>query len=211
MATVSPFQASGIRGFLHVPANPARQALVLTHGAGGNCDAPVLVEAANAFCAAGLHVLRFDLPFRQRRPTGPPPRGTAVEDRDALRNAVAEMRDIVSVGRIVLGGHSYGGRQGSMLAATAPAVADMLLLFSYPLHPPKKPAQLRTEHFPVLRIPVVFVHGTNDGFGSVEELRAAVAVIPAPTTILPISGAGHDLKRGRFDLSPVVAAVQEKL
>jgi len=211
MATVSPFQASGIRGFLHVPANPARQALVLTHGAGGNCDAPVLVEAANAFCAAGLHVLRFDLPFRQRRPTGPPPRGSAVEDRDALRNAVAEMRDMVSGGRIVLGGHSYGGRQGSMLAATAPAVADMLLLFSYPLHPPKKPAQLRTEHFPDLRIPVVFVHGTNDGFGSVEELRAAVAAIPAPTTILPIAGAGHDLKRGRFDLSPVVAAVQEKL
>ena len=206
MATVSPFQASGIRGFLHVPASPVRQALVLTHGAGGNCDAPVLVEAAKAFCAAGLHVLRFDLPFRQRRPTGPPPRGSAAEDRGAQRSAVAEIRDMVA-GRIVLGGHSYGGRQASMLAAAEPAVADMLLLFSYPLHPPKKPEQLRTEHFPDLRIPAVFVHGTNDGFGSVEELRAAVAAIPAPTTILPIAGAGHDLKRGRFDLAGAVAAV----
>jgi predicted alpha/beta-hydrolase family hydrolase len=207
MATVSPFQAHGIRGFLHVPASQLRQALVLTHGAGGNCDAPVLVEAANAFCAVGLHVLRFDLPFRQRRPTGPPPRGSAVEDRGALRSAVAEMRDMVSAGRIVLGGHSYGGRQASMLAAAEPAVADMLLLFSYPLHPPKKPAQTRTEHFPDLRIPAVFVHGTNDGFGTVEELRAAVASIPAPTTVLPVDGAGHDLKRGRFDLTGAVAAV----
>jgi uncharacterized protein len=43
---------------------------VLTHGAGGNANAPLLVAAANAFCDDGWHVLRCDLPFRQRRPTG---------------------------------------------------------------------------------------------------------------------------------------------
>lgn len=183
-----------------------RQGLVLTHGAGGNCDAPVLVEAAKAFCAAGIHVLRFDLPFRQRRPSGPPPRGSAVEDRRGLARAAAAMRGIVG-GRIVLGGHSYGGRQATMLAAEQPDVADALLLFSYPLHPPKKPAQPRTEHFANLHVPAVFVHGTNDGFGSIEELRAAATLIPARTTVFPVAGAGHDLKRGRFHMEAVIALV----
>jgi uncharacterized protein len=206
MAGAAAFQSGDVRGFLHVPSTAARLGLVLTHGAGGTCDAPVLMAAAEAFCAVGFHVLRFDLPFRQKRPTGPPPRGSAAEDRLGIRAAVAAMRGIVP-GRIVLGGHSYGGRQATMLAAEMADVADALLLFSYPLHPPKKPEQLRTEHFPRLRTQAVFVHGTKDGFGSVEEIRAAVAAIPARTTVLAVDGAGHDLKRGRFDFAAVLAAL----
>ena len=94
-----------------------------------------------------------------------------------------------------------------MLAAEEPAIADGLLLFSYPLHPPKKPDQLRTMHFPSLRTPALFVHGTRDGFGSVNELEAALVLIPAPTKILIIDGAGHDLKGGQFDFAPVIAAL----
>jgi hypothetical protein len=94
-----------------------------------------------------------------------------------------------------------------MLAAEDSTVASGLLLLSYPLHPPKKPGQLRTEHFPQLRIPAVFVHGTTDGFGSVAELKAAVALIAAATQVIAIAGAGHDLKRGRFDFQPVMAAL----
>ena len=90
---------------------------------------------------------------------------------------------------------------------TNPRLAAALLLFSYPLHPPGKPDRLRTEHFPRLRVPAVFVHGASDPFGSYQELRSAVALIPVPTEIIPIAGAGHDLKRGRFDLGPVVAAL----
>jgi len=101
----------------------------------------------------------------------------------------------------VLAGHSYGGRQASLLAADEPAIAAALLLFSYPLHPPAKPLQLRTQHFPNLRVPTTFVHGTADPFGSLAELEAAIAAIPAPTDIIPIEKAGHDLKRGRFDLA----------
>jgi predicted alpha/beta-hydrolase family hydrolase len=110
-------------------------------------------------------------------------------------------------GTIFLGGHSYGGRQASMLAAEQSELAERLLLLSYPLHPPNKPAQLRTAHFPDLRTPAVFVHGTGDPFGSIDELEAALTAIPARTDLLSIEGAGHDLKRGRFDLGRVVAAV----
>jgi hypothetical protein len=74
-----------VRGFLHCPTNSAEDSLVLTHGAGANCDSPLLVALADAFCASGLTVLRCDLPFRQLRPQGPPPRGSAERDQHGLR------------------------------------------------------------------------------------------------------------------------------
>src|SRR5436305_1072224 len=144
-AHLEPFSNSddtpAVRGFLHRPAEPSGDGLVLTHGAGGNCNAPLLVALGEKFADAGWTVLRCDLPFRQLRPTGPP-RGNGSEDRDGLRRAVEALRKLVP-GRVFLGGQSYGGRQASMLAAAEPGLADGLLLLSYPLHPPGKPAQLR--------------------------------------------------------------------
>jgi len=219
MTSVVAFEADCVRGFLHRPGSAPDglpgAGLVLTHGAGGNSTAPLLVAAADAFSAAGLHVLRCDLPFRQRRPSGPPSPAGAAADRAGLRTAVAALRAIAQGAivpcRVILGGQSYGGRQATLLAADEPELAQALLLFSYPLHPPGKPERLRTEHFPRLRAPALFVHGTADPFGSIAELRAGVALIPAPTQIMPIEHAGHDLRRGRFDLAAVVAASLDQL
>ncbi len=187
-----------VRGFLHEPEAGNGNGLVLTHGAGGNCKAAVLVAVAESFEAAGWYVLRCDLAFRQRRPFGPPSPATAGQDRDSLRAAVAAMRRLVK-GKVVLGGQSYGGRQASMLAAEKPAVAEGLLLLSYPLHAPGKPGQLRTAHFPQLRTPGLFVQGTKDPFATIEELRAALDLIPARTMLIEVAGAGHDLAKGKFD------------
>jgi uncharacterized protein len=180
-----------VRGFLHRPAGPAGDWLILTHGAGSNCNAPLLVTLADSFCASGLTVLRCDLPFRQLRPHGPP-RGSAERDQAGIRAAIAAVRRETS-GRVFLGGHSYGGRQASMLAAGEPGLVDCLLLLSYPLHPPQKPGELRTAHFPRLQIPALFIHGTRDGFGSIEELTSALKLIPARTELLSVTGAGHEL------------------
>lgn len=103
-------------------------------------------------------------------------------------------------GPVILGGHSYGGRQATLLAAEEPGLADALLLLSYPLHPPNKPEQLRTAHFPALRTPALFVHGSKDPFGTIEEMRAALELIPAKKELLALSGLGHDLAQGRFDV-----------
>src|SRR5437868_6258698 len=130
---IVPFEENGVRGFLHRPVKSCGDGMVLTHGAGGNCNGPLLAAASAAFSDSGFHVLRCDLPFRQRRPTGPPSPATAAQDRDGLRRAVAAMRGIAP-GRVALGGQSYGGRQATMLAAEAPTLVDALLLFSYPLH-----------------------------------------------------------------------------
>lgn len=204
------FAAPCVSGFLHEPQVPGGGGLVLTHGAGGNCRAPLLVAAAEQFAAAGLSVLRIDLPFRQRRPSGPPSPSGAAADRAGLEEAVAALR-LREPGPIMLGGQSYGGRQATILAADEPDLAAALLLFSYPLHPPGKPERLRTEHFPRIRVPALFIHGTADPFGTIAELRAAVEAIPASTRVMPVDGAGHDLRRGRFDLAPVVAAALDLL
>jgi predicted alpha/beta-hydrolase family hydrolase len=80
-----------------------------------------------------------------------------------------------------------------MLCAGEPDLVAGLLLLSYPLHPPRKPAQLRVQHLPELRVPALFVHGTRDPFGSIEEMEAALKLIPAKTELLKVEGAGHDL------------------
>jgi predicted alpha/beta-hydrolase family hydrolase len=181
-----------VRGFLHSPANANGDALILTHGAGSDCNAPLLVSLAEAFAAHGYTVLRCDLPFRQERRTGPPFPGNAERDRAGLRNAVAALRKRVS-GRVFLGGHSYGGRQSTILCAAEPNLVAGLLLLSYPLHPPRKPDQLRVQHLPNVRTPSLFVHGTRDPFGSVEEMTNALQLIPAKTELMKVEGAGHDL------------------
>jgi len=206
MSSREPFSGDGVRGVLHRPGTPGTDGLVLAHGAGGNCDAPVLVAAADAICGAGLAVLRIDLPFRQRRPRGPPSPHTATDDRAGLRRAADALRKIAP-GRIFVGGHSYGGRQATLLAAEDPAAAAGLLLLSYPLHPPDKPDNLRTRHFPQLRNACVFVHGSKDPFGSLDEMQSALALIAPPPTLIPVANAGHDLARGRLDWRPVIDAL----
>jgi len=189
-----PFAAPGVRGVLHSPDAGNGDILILTHGAGSNCQAPLLVRLARAFEAAGYLVLRYDLPFRQQRPKGPPFPSSAARDREGIARVV-ELARTMARGRVCVGGHSYGGRQSAMLAADTPRLADMLLLLSYPLHPPQQPEKKRTAFFPDLRIPALFVHGTADPFASLEELRDAMALIPARTDLLAVEGAGHDLAR----------------
>ncbi len=95
-----------------------------------------------------------------------------------------------------------------MLCADQPDLVEGLLLLSYPLHPPRKPAQLRVQHLPQLQVPALFVHGTRDPFGSVEEMETAVKMIPAKTKLLTVDGAGHDLGfKGKAVWGEVVSEV----
>jgi len=218
-----------VRGFLHRPQAPNGNALVLTHSAGANAQAPLLVALADTFSAKGFTVLRSNLPYRQTRSFGPPGPADAARDRAGLSNAVACLKEIVgapllaglaergdfpasalddSGGRIFLAGHSYGGRQASMLAAEEPDLVTGLLLLSYPLHPPRRRDEQRTQHLPDLRTPTLFVHGTRDPFGAVEELKRATRMIPARTKLLEVEGAGHDLgfkgKGKKAELAPLI-------
>ena len=209
LSSIEPFEDASagpaVRGFLHRPAGPPGRGLVLTHGAGSDCEAPLLLAVAGAFARAGFTVLRCDLPFRQARAVGPPSPTGAARDRVGLRRAVGALQSLVR-GHVSLAGHSYGGRQASLLLAEEPGLAEALLLLSYPLHPPRRPDQWRTGHFPALRTPALFVHGSRDPFGSLCELSGAMRLIPAPTALVSVDEAGHDLARGSAPLTPIVEA-----
>jgi uncharacterized protein len=175
--------------------------MALFHGAGSNCEAGLMTAVAEAFSQSGVLVFRGDLPFRQQRAKGPP-RGNPKHDQEGIRRAAEELRSLTPETPIFLAGHSYGGRQCSILAAEDPLVAAALLLLSYPLHPPGNASSLRTGHFPALRTPVLFVHGTRDPFGTIEELQTALISIPPRTELVVIEGAGHGVPESVATLLP---------
>lgn len=192
-----PMDLEAIAGIAHEPAGVAAGAVVLTHGAGGSRDSPMLVKVCDQWAGRGWLAIRFNLPYRRRRPKGPPS-GSAKADQEGIVEAV-ELARALGGGPVLAGGHSYGGRMTSMAVADGLPV-DVLTLFSYPLHPPGKPERARTEHLPRLSVPTVFTHGTSDPFGTIDEVRAAAALVAAPTEVIEITGARHDLVSKTLDV-----------
>jgi hypothetical protein len=194
-----------IAGIVHQPDGDAVGVVVLTHGAGGSRESPLLKKACDEWARRGWIAVRYNLPYRRRRPTGPPS-GSAATDRAGIADAVGAARKLAA-GPLIAGGHSYGGRQTSMAVADEGLPIDVLTLFSYPVHPPGKPERSRTEHLPRIGIPTVFTHGSSDPFGTIGEVRAAAALISAPTEVVEISGARHDLGSKTIDVAgPAVEA-----
>ncbi|OBJ06380.1 alpha/beta family hydrolase [Mycobacterium sp. 1465703.0] len=201
-----------IAGIAHEPAGDHRGdpngIVVLTHGAGGNRDSPLLQQVCDEWAQRGWLAVRYNLPYRRRRPTGPPS-GSATADRAGIVEAITLCRGLAD-GPLIAGGHSYGGRQTSMVVAAGDAAVDVLTLFSYPVHPPGKPERPRTEHLPDITVPTVFTHGTSDPFGTPDELRAAAALITGTTAVVEIASARHDLRSKTLNVAALAvdAALQ---
>lgn len=196
---------AGVAAELDLPDGSPTGVVILAHGAGGNRTAVPLLALSEALTAAGMAVARIDLPYRQLRPKGPPSAARSNRDREGIRAAL----DVVSA-RLpgipaAIGGHSYGGRQASMVAAEDPSGISALVLTSYPLHPPGKPERLRIEHLPQLTVPTVIAQGERDPFGSPTEIEQYFAVVSAPVRILPIAKVGHDLAPRRSGFAAAVA------
>lgn len=197
-----------IDGVAHEPEGAAAGVVVLTHGAGGSRDSPLLIAICDQWARRGWLALRYNLPFRRRRPKGPPS-GSSAADQAGILEAVTVARAMAD-GPLIAGGHSYGGRLTSMAVAEGMAV-DELTLFSYPLHPPGKPERLRTQHFAAITVPTVFTHGTSDPFGSIAELQTAAALLGGPTEIVEVTGARHDLGSKVLDVPALAVAAALRL
>lgn len=197
-----------IAGTAHQPAGTPSGTVLLTHGAGGNRNSPMLIKLCDEWARRGWLAVRYDLPYRRRRPKGPPS-GSAKADQAGIVEAVEVLR-AQTAGPIVAGGHSYGGRMTSMAVAEGLTV-DALTLFSYPLHPPGRPERARTEHLPNITVPTVFTQGTADPFGTPDELRAAIALVGAATEFVEITGARHDLGSKKLDVPALAVDAALKL
>ena len=166
--------------------------MLLTPGAGADRDQPALVAIEEALAPEAIAVERMDFPYRRagrRSPDRPAVLVNAVRD---VAAGLAERTGLPATA-LVLGGRSMGGRMCSVAVAEGlPALG--LVLVSYPLHPPGKPERRRTEHFPDLATPCLFVSGTRDAFATPAELEEAVAAIPAPVTTILLEGGDHGLR-----------------
>ena len=187
-----------IAGIAHEPSGSPAGVVVLTHGAGGSRESTLLQQICDEWARRGWLAVRYNLPYRRRRPKGPPS-GSAATDRAGIVEAITVCRDLAD-GPLIAGGHSYGGRQTSMVVAAGEAAIDVLTLFSYPVHPPGRPERPRTEHLPEITVPTVFTHGTSDPFGTPGEVRDGAAMIAAPTEVVEIAGARHDLRSKTLDV-----------
>ncbi len=179
-------------------------ALLLTPGAGATRDSRILVSLEGA--VAPLPCERIDFPYRLAGRRMPDPAPIAVAH---LRAAAASLSSAAEVpaDQVVLGGRSYGGRMCSMAVAEGLPAAGLILL-SYPLHPPGRPEKLRVEHFPQIDVPVLFVGGEKDPFGTPAEFARWVPEIPGPVTQVWLPG-GHDPRPSTDQM--LVSAVQEWL
>lgn len=118
--------------------------------------------------------------------------------------AVGVFRDVLTAHPdAAVGGHSFGGRMASMLAAEQAVKA--LVLLSYPLHRPGHPEELRTSHWARIECPVLFLSGDRDPFAKIDLLRREVRGLRnAQLVVYP--GLGHGLLSVREDAAARIAA-----
>ena len=186
--------------------------IVLAHGAGAGKDHPWMKRVADGLERLGIRVVRFNFPYMERGRSAPDP-GPVLEEafaavwREAAATADGEP--------MFAGGKSMGGRIASQAAARGLFVPPPagLVYFGYPLHPPGKAGQRRDAHLPKIPMPMLFLHGTRDPFGSPEEMRELASALPGASLEL-IEEGDHSLvatkradpKGGSVDRAVTIAA-----
>jgi predicted alpha/beta-hydrolase family hydrolase len=167
--------------------------VVLAHGASGT--AASMRPHGEGLAARGIEASAIDLPVRKAE--------TAL---DAYRAAAG--LDGATARPAVIGGHSYGGRVASLVAAEgAPAVRGLVLL-SYPLHRPGSlDWEVRSEHWTRIGVPVLLCSGDADPFARIDLLRRAVAERLPSAQLVTFPKLGHTLAPVLDEVLDLVAAL----
>jgi predicted alpha/beta-hydrolase family hydrolase len=196
-------------------AESARAALVLAHGAGAPQSHQWMVSVAKAIADRGVDVVTFNFLYSEagrRAPDRPPVLEATWR---AVIAAVRERSDLATR-HLFLGGKSMGGRIATQVAAGTEPIGPIggLVLLGYPLHPPGKPEQLRSAHLPRVTVPMLFVQGSRDAFGTPAELGPVVDGLPPGSRLFVIEGGDHSLVRPKSSgesLDQVIARVAAEI
>jgi hypothetical protein len=197
--------------------------VVLAHGAGSNQTSAFMVGFASGLARRGHHVVTFNFPYTERGRKLPDPQPVLEACFRAVLESVAADAALGAL-PLVIGGKSMGGRMASHVAASQdagevgprawwPSLKGLVLL-GYPLHPPGKPQQVRVAHLPRITHPMLFVQGEKDAFGTPQELRGFIDVLPAPCTLHAVERAGHSFdvpKRAGISQDLLYEAIQDTI
>jgi uncharacterized protein len=183
-----------VSGRIYQPVGDPAAWLILAHGAGAGHDSAFMVSYGHALAARGLAAVTFNFPYTERGRRVPDPPRTL---ESCWRVVIDAVRERAGHGaRLVAGGKSMGGRIASQVAAEPGVAARIsgLVFLGYPLHPPDRPQQRRTAHWPQIHVPALFVQGSRDSFASPTELRDELSGFSGPTTLLIVDGGDHSFK-----------------
>jgi predicted alpha/beta-hydrolase family hydrolase len=175
-----------------------RTSLILGHGAGANQLSGFMGLFAAGLAERGLDVVTFNFLYMEQGRKIPDPGSRLESCYRAVIDAVVKHKKLKG-NRLVIGGKSMGGRIASQVAASQPADIDGLVFLGYPLHPPGRPDKLRSEHLPKIKIPMLFVQGARDAFGTKQEIEAIIKSLKLPAELYPIEGGDHSLKVSKRD------------
>jgi predicted alpha/beta-hydrolase family hydrolase len=165
----------------------ATTVFVFAHGAGGHMDDRAMTQMSAEFCRHGIHVVRFNFLYREKRTSRPDPMPRL---RQCFTAVVDRVREELRPQRLIIGGRSMGGRAASMLVADGFA-CDGLLLLAYPLHPAGRPEQLRDAHLPRIGVPVLCFNGTRDSLCRVDLMERVLETVTTDWEMRWIDGADH--------------------
>lgn len=179
----------------------AKAVLVLAHGAGAGMTHKHMAATADGLAERGIATLRYNFPYMERgskRPDNPPIAHAAV------RAAAADAAKLAGALPLFAGGRSFGARMTSQAQALDPLPnVKGLVFFAFPLHPPGKPGTDRADHLADVRIPMLFLQGTNDEFADLDLLKPTVKKLARRATLVLAQHADHSFhapaKSGRKD------------
>lgn len=178
----------------------ARACLVLAHGAGAGMTHPFLAAVAQGLAERGIATLRYNFPYMERRSPRPDPPKLATA---AVRAAVTEASRLMPKLPLFAGGKSFGGRMTSQVEAEAPLGVRGIVFFGFPLHPPGKRSDERAAHLDKVKVPLLFLQGSNDAFAELDLLRPVAGRLGARATLTLFESADHSFhvaaKTGKRD------------
>ncbi len=176
--------------------------LTIAHGAGAGMNHDFMVSLSKALAEQNIATLRFNFPFMENKKGRPDVPRVAHQTIEA---AIKKAQKLFPAQPLFASGKSFGGRMTSQYFSEQPKVEIAgIIFFGFPLHKPGSPSIERGEHLKTVKVPMLFLQGSRDEFGTYELVKKVCTKLRL-ATVVNIEGANHAFKAGKLDVMPVLA------